>query len=326
MIRPRDIADRLGLSQAHVSMALRGSPRVDPLVRRRVLRLAAELGYRPDAIAGGLADRRWKDRRRPACQMLAWIGGRGHRGPDHDFYLGHVRAQAEATGYRLAVWWADDFPDDAALLAAVARRKIGGVILSEPHRTAPVIIPDAGLPWVRIGHAEAPAGTTVRHQLEILVPGAVHRLRAAGHRRLAFLLLADRGDPAAEALLDGWSRLQRSGDPDVVAMTAPWKPYARLQEGCRWAVAQRADAVVVHNPHVAGLVRASGWSGAMAVLCANDGPDDPALPGWRLDWTGVARLAIDQLDALIRRGASAEALGRSTVLVAPRWLGPHLSA
>jgi hypothetical protein len=109
-------------------------------------------------------------------------------------------------------------------------------------------------------------------------------------------------------------------------MVAPWKPFARLQEGCRWAAAQRADAVVVHNPHVAAQVRACGWQGAMAVLCANDGTEDPSLPGWHLDWTGVARLAIDQLDALIRRGAGAEALGRSAVLVAPRWKDGHLSA
>ena len=320
MVNQRDIAARLGISQAHVSMALAGSPRVAADLRAEVVRLAEELGYRPDAIAAGLADRRWRDRRRPACQTLAWIGGRGHVYRATDPYLPHVREQAEALGHTLLEWWADDFADDAALLAALQQRKIGGMLLSEPHTPNPVCLATDSLPQVRIGHGEPMGLTTVRNHLEWLIPGGVQRLRQAGHQRVAVLITVAPGNPAEESILDGWTRLCRQQDEHLSGRVVPWMPFAGVEDACRWAAIQPVEALLVSGSAVAAQVRTAGWSGPLAAYCANIGSSDPALAGWHLDFAGVARLAIDQLDALIRRGASAPALGRSTLLVDPLWV------
>jgi len=58
--RPRleDVAARVGMSPASVSMVLSNAPGPSAATRERVLEAAAELGYRPDRTASLLARRR----------------------------------------------------------------------------------------------------------------------------------------------------------------------------------------------------------------------------------------------------------------------------
>ena len=55
VMKLKDLADRLGLSQTTVSRALNGYPEVSEETRRRVLEAARRFDYRPNASARRLA-------------------------------------------------------------------------------------------------------------------------------------------------------------------------------------------------------------------------------------------------------------------------------
>jgi LacI family transcriptional regulator len=50
-ISQRDIATKLGVSQQAVSFAINNRPGVNEQTRRQIIRVAAEMGYRPNASA-----------------------------------------------------------------------------------------------------------------------------------------------------------------------------------------------------------------------------------------------------------------------------------
>src|SRR5881398_3589545 len=54
-ITMRDIAQRLGIDQSTVSLALRDHPRISEALRRKVRDAAGEMGYQPDAMLSALA-------------------------------------------------------------------------------------------------------------------------------------------------------------------------------------------------------------------------------------------------------------------------------
>jgi LacI family transcriptional regulator len=57
MITIKDIAKRAGVSYATVSRALNNHPEINIETRKRITRIAAEIGYQPNAIARGLVKR-----------------------------------------------------------------------------------------------------------------------------------------------------------------------------------------------------------------------------------------------------------------------------
>ncbi len=53
-----DVAREANVSMATVSRVVNGNPNVKPVTRKKVLATIQELGYRPNAVARGLASKK----------------------------------------------------------------------------------------------------------------------------------------------------------------------------------------------------------------------------------------------------------------------------
>lgn len=58
-----DVAREAGVSMATVSRVVNGNPNVKPATRKKVLEAIERLGYRPNAVARGLASKKNNDSR-----------------------------------------------------------------------------------------------------------------------------------------------------------------------------------------------------------------------------------------------------------------------
>src|SRR5436190_601167 len=206
-----DVGRAAGVSRALVSLVMRESPKVSEKRRTRVLDAAERLGYRPNAMARGLASRRTRtigvllnDLSNPFFpEIMDGILEAAHE-LDYQLLIGTGRRQA--VGERRAI-------------GAFFEHRAGGIVLVSPRlpvaeilsigRTTPTVI--VGRP-VRAGHMDSVAN-------DDLTGGklAVQHLADLGHSRIAHI---DGGRGAgATARRTGYLReMKRRGlEPHVVA-------------------------------------------------------------------------------------------------------------
>ncbi|POX37331.1 LacI family transcriptional regulator [Streptomyces sp. Ru73] len=162
--RPRleDVAARVGVSTASVSLVLRGVPGPSERTRQRVLQAAAALGYRADRTASLLASRRSR-----LLGVMVDI-----HSPFHAELVEHLHTAAEEVGYDLVLSTLTRTRDEHTAVETLLAFRSEALILLGPSapadrltaldRRVPVIavgrrIPDAGLDVVRTADEEGVA-------------------------------------------------------------------------------------------------------------------------------------------------------------------------
>jgi DNA-binding LacI/PurR family transcriptional regulator len=176
-----DVARRAKVSRALVSLVMRGAPNVSEKRRRRVLRAAEELGYRPNAFARSLASKR-----------VDTIGVliNDVTNPYFGGVYSSLAAAAERTGLDLLVAPGTRAPGkEAALVHTLLEHRVAGLVLLSPLMSAADMRRlTVDVPTVVVGRVTSIAGvdvvTTDERQAATSV---ISHLTELGHRDIVHI-------------------------------------------------------------------------------------------------------------------------------------------
>src|SRR5262249_27853529 len=170
-----DVAARAGVSRALVSLVIREAPGASAETRARVLRAAAELGYRPDARARLLARNR--------SQLLGVVFD--VRSAFHAELLDGLYGAAQPAGYELVLSGLTPSRSDERALETILDFRCDALILLIPE--TPVTSLAGRLAVVVVGwRVQEPTVDVVRTADDQGLRQAVEHLVELGHRDIVF--------------------------------------------------------------------------------------------------------------------------------------------
>ncbi|MCX4759464.1 LacI family transcriptional regulator [Streptomyces sp. NBC_01275] len=174
--RPRleDVAARVGVSTASVSLVLRGVPGPSERTRQRVLKAAADLGYQVDRTASLLASRRTR-----LLGVMVDI-----HSPFHAELVEHLHTAAEDVGYDLVLSTQTRTRDEHTAVETLLAFRSEALILLGPTAPADVLAAlDRKSPVIAVGRRIAEADLdVVRTADDEGVGQIVDHLVGLGHR------------------------------------------------------------------------------------------------------------------------------------------------
>jgi LacI family transcriptional regulator len=179
---------------------MNGAPTVGPELADRVRATAAQLGYRPSAIAQGLA----RGRTGTIGVLVPDLGN-----PYFHEVIKGLTAEASAATYRPLVANSDEIAGDEEGLAHDLLRQVDGLVLCSPRmpREALVRVVDSGRPVVAVNRDESglalPSVSVDFHHAMITICGHLAR---HGHKRVVYLS----GPPLSWSNRERWRALSHT--------------------------------------------------------------------------------------------------------------------
>lgn len=178
-----DVAKRAGVALSTVSYAVNGTRPISEETRQRIFAAMEELGYRPHALARGLASRR--------SRIIALLFPAPERGlgiTELDFVTSATDAARE-NDYNL-ILWSSEMHDPNELRQFTQQGLVDGVIVMEVCLNDDRInlLREMDFPFSMIGRCADTTGIGyVDVDFERTIQEAVNYLAGLGHKHLAFL-------------------------------------------------------------------------------------------------------------------------------------------
>jgi DNA-binding LacI/PurR family transcriptional regulator len=175
-----DVAARSGVSKSTVSNVIRGSSGVSADARSRVLAAVAELGYRPNAVARQLVQRR-------TSTIGVVVGDLGN--PFYGELVKLLERHAHADGFTAMVCNTDGSAEsESARVEALLERQVAGIAMLQFSGDRSILdqLVAEGVPVVVVSSTDARVDSVGVDETRGLAL-AVEHLAALGHRRLGWV-------------------------------------------------------------------------------------------------------------------------------------------
>lgn len=186
----QDLADKLGLSVATISLALRGQGNLSDETRKRVRDAARKIGYRPNTYAAALSARQHPARqhdiplailRRKPRLNAAWY-------PVDSFVEG-IRKRGSELGYRVEIFAHESGSSLGALLRVMFNRGFKGLFLAPVGDFAPPLPEWGNFSVLSCGRFDTTSPFhTIRHEIFESTLDVLTRLRDKGCKRIGLSL------------------------------------------------------------------------------------------------------------------------------------------
>jgi DNA-binding LacI/PurR family transcriptional regulator len=204
-----DVAKRAGVALSTVSYAINGTRPISEETRQRIFAVMDELGYRPHALARGLASKRSR-----IIALLFPVPERGLGITELEFVTSAADAARE-NDYNLILW---PFEHDPVELRKLTQQGlVDGVIVMEVHLSDERIdlLREMGFPFTMIGRCAEPTDTgCVDIDFDQTVRDTIDYLSDLDHTHIAFL---NQSQAAFDAGYGPAVRTQRSFEQAVTA-------------------------------------------------------------------------------------------------------------
>lgn len=189
-----DIARLAGVSPSAVSFALNGREGISPATRERILAIASDLGWFPNAAARALTGAQVAAIGLVLTRPSRSLGAE----PFYMSFIAGLEAQFSKRGSSLLLHIAESDTDEIATYRRwSAERRVDGVVLLDLkiNDGRPAIVRDLGIPAVVVGDPSQADGLPAIWTADAqAVRTAVRRLVSLGHTRLA--RVSERSDMA----------------------------------------------------------------------------------------------------------------------------------
>ncbi|WP_299870169.1 LacI family DNA-binding transcriptional regulator [uncultured Hoeflea sp.] len=285
-----DVARHANVSQSAVSRTFTPGASVSPKMREKILKAAAELGYRPNALARAMIS----GRSRLIAMLVAYL--------DNQFYplmLEQLSRKLQASGYQVLLFMTEPGDQDE-VVSRILQYQVEGIVMATATLSSELARECArtGIPVVMFNRyvATSPASSVTSDNIEggRLVADFLVR---GGHERIGFVAgaedsstnrdreagfykgLAEHGQTVFERVIGGYT-FEGAGDAARRLFSRPDRP----------------DAVFVANDHMAFSV--------MDVIRAEFGlrvPEDVSVVGYddvpQASWKGYDLTTVSQFGA-----------------------------
>lgn len=319
-----DVGRRAGVHQTTVSLALRNHPSLPESTRKRLRRLAAEMGYEADPTLRALTA--YRRGRSPQTEtqlayVTYWHTAEGWRKvPAHLQFFNGARRRAAQLGYGLAHFWLGA-PELAGggLNGVLQQRGIQGIVLashSSTHDTPPQF-DWSELSAVKIDYFPKQALLhNVTNDQRAIVRLAVRKARQAGYRRIG-LVMPSWWDGFVDGAWTAGYLIEQHNQP--AADRVPMLRFEPLTDQPHrrgdmlsiapdtltdWLATHRVEAVISWGPFVRPVLDRLGIRVPQDLAFADifrAADDDGATAGVQQNCERVGEIAVELLDGRLKQ-------------------------